>query len=344
MIFDNLILVDLKSILSRGAFQANMGELKNAITGMYTGGAVYFFNTLSREIRRVVQSTGQFPYIVICDDLRYEDGKLMRDLRSGVLLGGSMYKKDRTPHDGDNKRKRDDSQDLIYRFVEDCTVISNVHRVEGMEADDLIADLINKFEFNKALIVSNDGDLDCLLKGRRVLRTKLNSSDNTAYRTEHTLLESVGLRPDQVQAYHALSGGHNNIPRIKKLGAQTAIADKTALKLLTTGVDLKSYLDYDCYHPFIENQTINGYKLFLANMEICKLPIVDNLPDWEGYEYGQIPDINQIGGYFKNTLGLGYDRSLELAQLFNEFNSYWLSQRPENGNSSFSKLLGSINS
>jgi hypothetical protein len=42
-----LILVDLQSVISTGAYQQNLGELRNALTGRYTGGAMYFFNTLS---------------------------------------------------------------------------------------------------------------------------------------------------------------------------------------------------------------------------------------------------------------------------------------------------------
>lgn len=341
----NIILVDLKSVISTGAYQQNLGELRNLKTGVYTGGAMYFLNTLSREIRRVFQQTGIQPFVVVCDDRRHQDtGKYMRDSISEKLLGGSVYKKDRTPQDSDNRKKREDSEKLVYQFIQDCTVLGNVFRVEGYEADDLIANQIKQLEFEQALIMSHDSDLDCLLQGKRVRRTRRASTDNTGYYTESDLLNDKGLKPEQVQMYNAISGGHNNIPRIKKYGARNAIAEKGAIKLLLGTSPLHEALGYECHHPFDVDQTINGFDLLKVNMQLCRLPLHDGLPvfDVSDYETDPIPEASEIGSYFTNHIGMGDDRALELTMLFNEFNMYWRSQTPQadSAKSDLAKFLG----
>jgi hypothetical protein len=86
---------------------------------------------------------------------------------------------------------------------------------------------------------------------------------------------------------------------------------------------------------------MKGFDIYQNNLAICRLPILNGIPEFTGYS-SVSPRREEVGAYFMNKLGFGYDRSMELVDLFDEFNQYWLSQRPEESRSSGIDLLNTL--
>ncbi len=139
------------------------------------------------------------------------------------------YKANRPPAD----------QDLVEQFPLVEEVVRGyavpVLRVEGFEADDIIADLVRRFggEVGKVVIVSGDKDLMQLVSGKVEMLDAV--KDRRIGPAE--VREKLGVDPAQVADYLALRGDPgDNIPGVRGIG------EKTAVRLLAEYGDLDTLL------------------------------------------------------------------------------------------------------
>jgi len=109
--------------------------------------------------------------------------------------------------------------------IEDIKRLSNlfnfsVEEVEGVEADDVIATLANKFKSGKKILISSpDKDLTQLVEENVIQH---NSMSNEFFNNEH-VKEKFGVEPNKIAELLALVGDKaDNIPGITKVGNKTA--------------------------------------------------------------------------------------------------------------------------
>lgn len=144
----------------------------------------------------------------------------------------------------------------------------NIIEKEGVEADDLIASLANKFNDNPIKIFSNDKDLIQIINDRvKLLITKPNQKGYIV-RDYNNVVEKFNVKPEQMVDYLALIGDNSdNIPGINGVGP------KTAVQLLK---------EYGNIHNLIQNldqikkenlkeKIKNNKDLLLKNIELVKL-------------------------------------------------------------------------
>ena len=149
---------------------------------------------------------------------------------------------------GDRKKAYDDEFDFYAALKQSQNQLSElfdlmnipVWGVKGLEADDLIACVVQKNNsYNTIVIKSNDSDLNQLLDHSNVIINKKNkfSSRLDEYTFGSFKKEFPKLEPSDWVEYTALVGTHNGIPGIKGIGP------KTAEKLLMGQADYEAVKD-----------------------------------------------------------------------------------------------------
>ena len=122
-----------------------------------------------------------------------------------------------------------------------------IYQLQGYEADDLIATLVQQAEARDVdtTIVSGDLDLLQLVSDRTTLMTTRGGVQQTTYYDPDRVMERYGLRPAQMVDFKALKGdATDNIPGIPGVG------EKTAAKLVLDHGSIDGiYADIDAVQP-----------------------------------------------------------------------------------------------
>ena len=124
------------------------------------------------------------------------------------------YKKNRPPMPNELRVQIDDIKKLSELFC------FSIEEVVGVEADDVIATLAEKFGKDKKILISSpDKDLTQLVTNNIIQH---NSMSNEFFDEEY-VLEKFGVSPNQISELLALVGDKaDNIPGITKVGNKTA--------------------------------------------------------------------------------------------------------------------------
>ena len=125
-----------------------------------------------------------------------------------------LYKKNRPPMPNELRVQIDDIKKLSELFC------FSIEEVVGVEADDVIATLAEKFGKDKKILISSpDKDLTQLVTKNIIQH---NSMSNEFFNEEY-VLEKFGVSPNQISELLALVGDKaDNIPGITKVGNKTA--------------------------------------------------------------------------------------------------------------------------
>ena len=128
----------------------------------------------------------------------------------------SEYKANRPP-------MPDDLRDQLVPLKEICKAIGfPLIEISGVEADDVIATLVNKAKEKnfKAVVSSLDKDLMQLVEDPNI--TIMNTMKHQIF-TEDKVFEKFGVQPNQIRDMLALVGdSSDNIPGVPKVGQKTA--------------------------------------------------------------------------------------------------------------------------
>ena len=193
------VAIDFMNIFHRGlhAHSELMHKTKHTgcLYGMLTGVASAIRETDARRI-------------FVCTDTRpYFREKINKEYKA------SRRKKDYNESDA---RKFTDSMQMCLELFDvlEIPVIS----VKGLEADDLIA--IASKRFKNVNAVSNDTDLYQLLG---VNNFRMYRGRAKGFYTRQDLVNEHGVTPRQWLTVTALSGSHNGMPGIPKIGIKTAV-------------------------------------------------------------------------------------------------------------------------
>lgn len=143
--------------------------------------------------------------------------------------GGSKKRKDILET---YKANRPSTPDLLLEqipYVEELVEALGIKvlKIEGFEADDIIATLSKKFEndFEKVNIITGDKDLLQLVSDKVfVWRVERGITDLVLY-DRNKVLEKYGISPEQFKDYLSLVGDQiDNIPGVKGIGKKTAVS------------------------------------------------------------------------------------------------------------------------
>lgn len=198
-----LLLIDYSNLMYR-----NIHALEQlSFEGRKTGGIYGFISTTSRYILRFKPTN-----IVVCMDKKPY-------IRSQIY---PQYKMDRKASvDQDTIQFTNRVLDLVFK-----TLGLPVIGISGLEADDIIGFLVQKYSesFDTVTIASNDSDLLQLLEPNvTIIGTKDKEWTLKSFNAMYP-----GIKPYQWPIITAMVGSHNGVPGIKGVGI------KTALKHMTT--------------------------------------------------------------------------------------------------------------
>lgn len=155
--------------------------------------------------------------------------KVVKDLQPDLCLValdsiGPTFRKDMYPEYKANRAELDEEMALQLPYFELLIAAFGLPgiRVEGVEADDIIATLATRYGVeNKVTIVSSDKDLLQLLDEAgqvRMLDTMKNKTFGPA-----EVMEKFGVGPDKVIEVQALIGdSSDNVPGVRGIGPKTA--------------------------------------------------------------------------------------------------------------------------
>lgn len=197
-----LLCVDLSYQIYRAA--AAHPNLSSRRT--FTGGLYGFFTTLAKMIRDTRATD-----VVFCEDVKpYERSKTYPEYKQ-------LRKKDADP---ELKQRFEDSRSLVF----DALRAGNlpIWGARGFESDDLIAHAVRRYRHRFDLIYagSNDSDLYQLFWCERFRVYRKSLAD---VMDREALLQATGLTPEQYMLVTALTGTHNDVAGIPRVGEVTAI-------------------------------------------------------------------------------------------------------------------------
>ena len=184
---------------------------------VFTGGLFGFFTTFAKTVRET-----RATHVVFCQDRKPY-------LRS---LTYPEYKQLR-------KAKRD--EELLKRYTESMKLVLDVLEglgitpwgLDGFESDDLIGHCVDKYRgrFDFIYAASNDSDL---YQKFTAPNFGVYSKSIADVMTGKTLMDKMGLTPQQYMMMTALTGTHNDIAGIDQVGpatAKKAIFDPALMRL-----------------------------------------------------------------------------------------------------------------
>jgi len=159
------------------------------------------------------------------------------------------YKKNRPPMPNELRVQIDDIKKLSELFC------FSIEEVVGVEADDVIATLAEKFGKDKKILISSpDKDLTQLVTNNIIQH---NSMSNEFFNEEY-VLEKFGVGPNQISELLALVGDKaDNIPGITKVG------NKTAAKWLNQHGSLDNLLKHADQITGVVGENLRNEKDFL---------------------------------------------------------------------------------
>ncbi|MFN7182109.1 MAG: 5'-3' exonuclease H3TH domain-containing protein, partial [Planctomycetota bacterium] len=143
----------------------------------------------------------------------------------------------------------------------------NILQIDGWEADDIIATIVEKFSQQcEFIVVSSDKDIMQLVKTNvKILDTKTNE-----YYTEKEVEKKLGIKPESIPGYLAIVGDNvDNIPGIVGIGP------KKAIEILKNHQSLEQLLTNPETIPKYKDILIQNKNLLLKNLELVKLKIYD---------------------------------------------------------------------
>lgn len=186
----------------------------------FTGGLYGFFTTIAKIIRetqatQMVVCKDSKPYVRSCEYPEYK--QLRKAAANEELL--KMHK-------------------ASMRLIEEALVELGlpIWEVPGFESDDLIGHIVDRYrgDFKLIYAASNDSDLYQLMFADNF---KLYTTGDKPIWDRARLMEQHGITPDEYMLATALTGTHNDIAGIPKVGGVTAI------KAVKSPALLRKYLD-----------------------------------------------------------------------------------------------------
>lgn len=172
---------------------------------VFTGGLYGFYTTVAKIIRETKAT-----HVVFCEDrkpyLRSEEFPLYKAFRK---------------HKADEELRKMQQQSMKL-VRETLAAIGHVGwGIEGFESDDLIAHCVMKYRnrFDMIYAASNDSDLFQLLWAPNFA---IYSKNINEVMTGELLMKNQGLTPDQFMLMTAMTGTHNDVPGIDRVGMVTA--------------------------------------------------------------------------------------------------------------------------
>tara|TARA_R100000789_G_C3011569_1_gene151418 strand:+ start:379 stop:1188 length:810 start_codon:yes stop_codon:yes gene_type:complete len=224
-----LLLLDFNNLLYRGYFALPKMEF----AGKSTHGLLGFMQQLCNLIKEF-----QTNHIIACLDAPpYTRKKLYPE-----------YKGDRKDRDKDMLNEIFENVEYTIKLLEVLDIKYWKH--QGLEADDLIANCCQQYinHYNRIVIVSSDDDL------YQLLSNKVFIYKNKKLLNMNWFLEQYSLYPRKWAKIKAITGSHNNVEGIHKVGI------KTAIKLVN---------DSERYNQLTAEQQ----ELIKNNLKIIKLPL-----------------------------------------------------------------------
>lgn len=185
---------------------------------VFTGGLYGFLVTMAKIVRET-----QATHMVICQDRKpylrskaYPDYKLLRKKSA----------------DDELLKRHKQSMALILDLLE--MLDYPVWGIDGFESDDLAAHaaIQNRHRFDWVFAATNDSDAFQLLW---IPNFGIYSKDLASVMTGKKLMQAQGLTPDEFMLMTALTGTHNDVAGIPKVGpvtAKNAIANPALMRSL----------------------------------------------------------------------------------------------------------------
>ncbi|NUM40596.1 MAG: DNA polymerase I, partial [Leptospiraceae bacterium] len=249
---NKLLIIDGHSFVFRAYYAFQATGLKNPITGEPSGAVFGFFRMLFKLIQDYAPTHIAIPFD---PGTPLERNKIYEN-----------YKATRKPMPEDLKPQ-------VKKVQEICTKIGfPVLRIDGQEADDIIATLCKHFgkPENEVLLFSGDKDMYQLLNQHvKMLRGKKGVSEFLEIDSDWVKNE-IGVTPSQITDYIAIVGdSSDNIPGVKGIGEKGAsklIAEFHTLDGIYKNIDeiqnpsLKSKLITDKENAYLSKQlaTVNS--------------------------------------------------------------------------------------
>ncbi len=205
------VILDTSAIMYRTHF-ALMG-MRNS-RGLATGATYGFVNTLEGVLKEFNPD-----YIVACLDIKRSELKRSEELES--------YKAHRESMPDDLVAQ----QEYIMEVLEGYNIPK--YKVEGYEADDVIATLATKFsedseEEIEVFIITGDKDLAQLVNGRiNIALLGKGDKKNSLFRyirTDEDVVEYLGVAPNKIPDLFGLMGDSSDgIPGVSGIGPKTGV-------------------------------------------------------------------------------------------------------------------------
>lgn len=197
----SLLVIDLANTV----FRSMHVHLQLEFDGIFTGGLYGVINQFAHQINKYHPT-----HILVCKD-------------QSPYLRKKYYAEYKQ-----NRKKTEDNEfgDMIktsFQLVEEfCTFLQiPLWSIPGLEADDLIAHCAKKHEddYKKIYVLSNDDDLNQLLHIQNLILLR----KNREYNWETFYEEFPTLTPKDWVLVTSLSGTHNGVKGLDRVGLKTAI-------------------------------------------------------------------------------------------------------------------------
>ena len=252
---DRLLLIDGNSIV----YRAYYGSAFNGLLTNSKGFPVNAILTFNRMLTRTLDEYKPTHILIAFDAGK----KTNRHDKLNSYKGG----RSETP------------EELIKQFpaIKEMTQLMgiNVHQIDGIEADDIIATLAKKHKDKmEVLIFSSDKDLYQLVdKGVSIISPQNGSIPNKIIRIED-FYETIGYNPSQVPDIKGIVGDpSDNLPGIKGIGI------KGALKLIEEYKSLECIYDnIDKIKGAMQSKLINDEKIARLCKELAILEYDVEIP------------------------------------------------------------------
>lgn len=193
--------------LSYQSYRASAAHPKLSSHGRFTGGVYGFFATLGKQVRETAATQ-----IVICTDTK-------------------PYVRSREFPDYKMLRAKNANEELRAAHKETMGYLADVFdelgipvwSEPGFESDDLIGHIVarHRHRFRRIVAASNDSDLYQLMWHPEFY---VMGSDWDKVQSGTTLSKSLGVTPAEHMLATALSGTHNDLPGIPKVGPGRSLA------------------------------------------------------------------------------------------------------------------------
>jgi len=214
-----LFLIDGSNIMYRAYYgTAYSGNLMQNSKGEYTNAVFGFVNMMNSVLNE------EFTHILVAFD-----------------KGSQTFRhKDFPDYKAGRKLMPEEFRSQLGNIRKSLDVLGvKQSELELIEADDIIGTYATKYydEFDEIEIISNDKDLLQLVNDKVSLRASKKGMQNYVSYTPEFLLESMGVRPNQITDLKGLMGdASDNLPGIPGVG------EKTAVKLLAASETLEGVL------------------------------------------------------------------------------------------------------